>query len=262
MTPLAMRPSRVLRKLRAGEIAYSVKLNLADARAAEIAGQCGVDAVWLDLEHVPNSIHDVEAQIRAAKIYDCDAIVRVERGSYSDLIRPFEMDAAAIMVPHVMSAADAKEVAWRTRFHPIGRRPLDGGNADGAYCGIAVKDYIEQANRERMVIVQIEDPEAMEEVEGIASVAGIDMIFFGPGDYSHALGDAGNLNHPLVQEGYRRVAEAALKHGKFAGTVGPAAMLQSFVDMGYRYFNPAADVTALRQSFLEAGATAAGLRLN
>lgn len=259
MTSLSMRPSRLLRKLRAGQIAHSVKLNLTDGRAAEIAGQCGADAVWLDLEHVPNSIHHVEDQIRAAKIYDCDALVRVERGSYSDLIRPLEMDAAAIMVPHVMSAADAQEIAWRTRFHPIGRRPLDGGNADGAYCGIPTAEYIAQANRERMVIVQIEDPEAMEEVEGISAVEGIDMIFFGPGDYSHAIGDPGNLSHPEVQAGYKRVAEVALKHGKFAGTVGPAAMLPSFVAMGYRYFNTGADVTALRQGFLDAVKLAEGL---
>ncbi len=260
MTTPTMRPSRLLRKLRAGQIAHSVKLNLTDGRAAEIAGQCGADAVWLDLEHVPNSMHHVEEQIRAAKIYDCDALVRVERGSYSDLIRPLEMDAAAIMVPHVMSAADAKEIAWRTRFHPIGRRPLDGGNADGAYCGIPVKDYIVQANRERMVIVQVEDPEAMGELEGISAVEGIDMIFFGPGDFSHAIGDPGNLNHPEVQAGYKRVAEVALKHGKFAGTVGPAAMLPSFVEMGYRYFNTGADVTALRQSFTDAVALAEGLK--
>lgn len=259
MTNPHMRPSRLLRKLRAGQIAHSLKLNLTDGRAAEIAGQCGADAVWLDLEHVPNSIHHVEEQIRAAKIYDCDAIVRVERGSYSDLIRPFEMDATAIMVPHVMSAEDARDIAWRTRFHPIGRRPLDGGNADGAYCAIPVAEYIAQANRERMVIVQIEDPEAMEELEGISAVEGIDMIFFGPGDYSHAIGDPGNLNHPEVQAGYRRVAEVALKHGKFAGTVGPAAMLPDFVAMGYRFFNTGADVTALRQGFLSAVALAEGL---
>ena len=258
---LKMRPSRLLRKLRAGQIAHSVKLNFADPRSAEIAARCGTDAVWLDLEHVPNTLHDVENQIRAAKIYDCDAIVRVERGSYSDLIRPLEMDATAIMVPHVMGAEDAKEIAWRTRFHPIGRRPLDGGNADGAYCGIPMADYIEQANRERMVIVQIEDPEAMSELDGIASVEGIDMIFFGPGDFSHAIGDPGNLDHPEVQAAYKRVAEVALKHGKFAGTVGPAAKLQSFVDMGYRYFNTGADVTAVAASFKEAVALADGLKL-
>ncbi len=256
---LKMRPSRLLRKLRAGQIAHSVKLNFTDPRAAEIAGQCGADAVWLDLEHVPNTLHDVENQIRAAKIYDCDSIVRVERGSYSDLIRPLEMDATALMVPHVMSEADAKEIAWRTRFHPIGRRPLDGGNADGAYCGIPTLEYLEQANRERMIIVQIEDPEAMDELEGISAVEGIDMIFFGPGDFSHAIGDPGNLNHPEVQAAYKRVAEVALKHGKFAGTVGPAAMLPSFVEMGYRYFNTGADVTAVAASFKDAVALAENL---
>ena len=69
------------------------------------------------------------------------------------------------------------------------------------------------------------------------------------------------LDARLVRMIKASVFEAALKHGKFAGTVGPGAMLQSFVDMGYRYFNPAADVTALRQSFLDAGAIAAALTL-
>ncbi len=68
---------------------------------------------------------------RAAKVFDVDAIVRVPRGSYSDMIRPLELDAAGIMVPHVMSAEDARQVVRWTRFAPVGLRPLDGGNADG-----------------------------------------------------------------------------------------------------------------------------------
>ena len=133
---MQMRPSRVLKKLRAGKVASCVKLNLADPRAAEIAAMCGVDCVWLDQEHVPNDSRDIENQVRAAKVHDVDAVVRVPRGSYSDLVHPLEMDATGIMVPHVMSLDDARRVVWQTRFHPVGRRPLDGGNADGAYCMI------------------------------------------------------------------------------------------------------------------------------
>lgn len=245
----SMRPSKVLAKLRNGEVANSIKINLADPRAVEIAGICGADSVWLDVEHCTNSITDIENQVRAAKAYGIDSIVRVERGSYSDLIRPLELDATGIMAPHVMSGEDAKDIAWRTRFHPIGRRPMDGGNSDGAYCTIPTVDYIEQANRERMVIVQIEDPEAMAEVDAIAQVDGIDMILFGPGDYSHAIGAPGQGDHPEVIKGYERVAEAALAHGKFAGTVSPIDGLKWRYDLGYRFIACGADVLAMTENF-------------
>lgn len=249
MREVAMRPSRVLAKLRAGEIANCVKLNLSDPRAAEIAALSGIDCVWLDAEHVPNSIEQIENQVRAVKIHGADTIVRVERGSYSDLVRPLEMDATGIMVPHTMGAEDARKIAWHTRFHPIGRRPMDGGNADAMYCSLSATDYVEQANRERMVIVQIEDPEAMEEVEAMAQVDGVDMLFFGPGDYSHALGVVGQLGHPKVQEGYVRVAEACRKHGKFAGTVTSLDRIPVLIEMGYRFLSCGADVLALRDYF-------------
>lgn len=249
MNPLKMRPSKVLKKLRAGKIVNSIKLNLADARAAEIAALCGADSVWLDLEHVPNTLQDIENQVRAAKMHDCDALVRVKRGSYSDLICPLEMDATGIMVPHVMSAKEAQEIAWRTRFQPIGRRPMDGGNADGAYCGIPVKDYMEQANSERFVILQIEDPEALDELDGMAQVDGIDMLFFGPGDFSHAIGVAGQIDHPEVQAAYKQVADACKRHGKFAGAAAPWTQLEKYVAMGFQFIGSGADVLALTAGF-------------
>ena len=247
--PMQMRPSRVLEKMRSGGVATCCKLNLADPRVAEIAALCGFDAVWLDTEHVPNTLSDIENQVRAAGVHNVDAIVRVKRGSYSDLIYPLEMDAAGVMVPHVMSAQDARQVAWFTRFAPIGRRPVDGGNADGAYCMIPVIEYMKQANERRMVIIQIEDPEPMAELEAIAAVEGLDMLLFGPNDFSHGLGVPGQLDHPKVAEALERIARAARAHGKFAGTVGTAGDFQQLVDMGYQFLNLAADVTSLTESF-------------
>lgn len=246
---MQMRPSRVLRKMRAGGVACSVKLNLADARAAEIAALCGVDCVWLCREHVTNDLRDIENQIRAAKAYDVDAVVRVPRGSYSDLIHPLEMDAAGIMVPHVMSLDDARRVVWQTRFHPIGRRPLDGGNADGAYCLIPTAEYMEQANRERFVIVQVEDPEVLPDLGQIAQLDGIDMIFFGPGDFSQGIGDPANFDNPKIAETRRLVAETARRHGKFAGTVASLDTLQATIALGYQFVNVGADVVTLAQTF-------------
>ncbi len=242
-----MRPSRVLAKLRSGQVATAFKLNLADARAAEIAAMAGFDCLWLDMEHVPNDLAVIEKGIWAAKAHACDVLVRVSRGSYSDYIRPLELDAAGIIVPHVMSLEDAENVVRMTRFHPLGRRPVDGGNADGGYCSIEFVEYLKQANEQRLVIVQIEDPEPLAELSAIAALPGIDMLFFGPGDFSHGIGAPGAWDDPRLVEARRQVAEAALTHGKFAGTVASPDNLDELIALGYRFLSMGADVIGLAE---------------
>jgi len=244
-----IRPSRVLKKIRDGGVASCTKLNLADPRAAEIAAMSGFVCVWTDMEHVPNSIHDVENQVRAAKMHGVDTLVRVRRGSYSDLILPLEMDAAGIMVPHLMGLEDAKQIVRHTKFQPIGRRPLDGGNADGAYCRVPIEQYVKQCNQERFVIVQIEDPEPLAELEQIAALPGIDMLFFGPGDFTHSLGIVGQFGDPRIEQTRQRIAKVAKEHGKFAGTVTGPADIGRLAEMGYQFLSVGADVVALSDYF-------------
>ena len=246
---MEMRRSKVLDKLGAGEVVSCIKLNLFDSRTIEIAALSGFDCVWSDMEHVPNDFLAVEKQILAAKAYNTDILVRVSRGSYSDLVKPLEMDASGIMIPHVMDLADAKNIVRMTRFHPIGRRPIDGGNADGAFCGIDICEYIKQANERRFVIIQIEDPEPLDELEEIAGLNGIDMLFFGPGDFSHGIGAPGQWNNPELLNARKKVAEVAVRHGKFAGTVGSLDNLQELISFGYRFVSIGADVVALAQYF-------------
>jgi 4-hydroxy-2-oxoheptanedioate aldolase len=244
-----MRRSRVLEKLRSGSAVSCIKLNLDNARVAELAAMSGADCLWLDLEHVASDWAVLEAQIYAAKAYDVDVMVRVARGSYSDYLRPLELDAAGIMIPHIMSLADAQSVIRMTRFHPVGRRPLDGGNADGAYAQVGLKDYIRQANEDRFIVFQIEDPEPMAELEAIAALPGFDMLFFGPGDFSHGLGAPGETTHPGLIEARKKIAEVALAQGKFAGTTGPVGSVPEFLALGYRFLGIGADVLGLAPYF-------------
>lgn len=253
-----MRRSRVLEKLRAGEVVSCIKLNLADARVAEIAARASFDCIWMDLEHVGNDLSAIERGIWAAKAHDVDTLVRVSRGSYSDYIRPLELDAAGIMVPHLMGLDDARRVVRNTRFHPIGLRPVDGGNADGAYGAIPFEEYLRTANEQRFVVVQIEDPEPLDELDAIAALPGIDMLFFGPGDFSQAIGFPGQFDHPRIIEAREAVARAAAKHGKFAGTVGSPESLESLIDIGYRFVSVGADVIALSDYFNERAAAFTG----
>jgi len=244
-----LKPSKVLAKLRAGETAFATKMNLADPRAAEIAAFSGFDCIWTCQEHIGNDYAVIQNQILAAKAWGCDTVCRVPKGSYSDYVKPLELDATGIMVPHLMSAAEAKNIVKMTRFHPVGRRPLDGGNADGLYCQVPQADYLEHSNKEKFIILQIEDPEPLDELDEIASVSGYDMLFFGPGDFSHSIGDPGNFANPQVLEARKRVADTARKYGKFAGTVGSLANVKELIEMGYNFINIGADVIFLAEGY-------------
>lgn len=241
-----MRRSRVLNKLRAGDTASCFKVNLKDAQVSEIAAIAGFDCVWVDLEHIGQDWSVIASHVWATKSHDTDLMVRVPRGAYSDYVKPLEMDATGILVPHVMGVEDARKVIHMTRFHPIGRRPIDGGNADGAYTALDFNAYLESANRERFVVLQIEDPEPLDELEEIAQLEGFDMLFFGPGDFSQGIGAPGQWNHPLLIETRRRVAEVANRYGKYAATVGTSANLGELVDMGYHFVSVGADVVGLK----------------
>lgn len=242
---MRLRRCKVLEKMRAGGAAACYKVNFDGARAVGVVAMSGFDCVWTDMEHTPNSLDLVERQVLCAKSYGIDIIVRVKRGAYSDLIHPLEMDASGIMVPHVMSAKDAREVVRMTKFSPLGRRAADGGNADGAFCLADFKEYMRFANENRMVIIQIEDPEPMEELDEICAIEGVDMVFFGPGDYSCGIGVPGEIRHPEVDKARIRVAEAARKSGKLSGTTGSPETFHEYCRMGYNFVNIGSDVRGI-----------------
>ncbi|MGV8090495.1 MAG: HpcH/HpaI aldolase/citrate lyase family protein [Mangrovibacterium sp.] len=246
---MKMRESRVLKKLRAGETVSCFKLNLCDGQVAELAAMAGFDCLWIDREHLAQDWSVVTAQNWAAKAYDADVMVRVPRGSYSDYIKPLELDATGILVPHIMNLEDAKKVVYMTRFHPLGRRPIDGGNADGAYTNLDFGEYLKQANDQRFVVLQIEDPEPLDDLEAIAALEGYDMLFFGPGDFSQGIGAPGQWDHPLLIETRKRVAKAARKYGKFAATTGSVRNAGELISMGYQFISIGADVIGLSNYF-------------
>ena len=244
-----LRKSRVIRKIKEGKTVFSFKLNICDPRVAEIAAMSGIDCIWIDMEHVPTDYVELENIIRAAKIYDCDVLTRVAKGSYNDFIRPLEADSTGIMVPHLMSYEEAKRIVYFTKFHPVGRRPIDGGNADGSYCMVDTADYISEANSERFVVVQIEDPEPMAELEEICALPGIDMIFFGPADFSQGIGDPTHIFNDKTLEARRLVAKNARKYGKMAGTVGGVGNYKALIEEGFNFINLGSDVGGLGQYF-------------
>jgi len=247
---MILRKSRLLRELREGKNPTCQKINLRDPRVIELCGLTGTSSVWLDNEHVGDDWLNLENQIRAAKLYDVDTIVRVEKGSYSDYVKPFECDATAIMVPHVTTADEARKIVELTRFQPLGRRAWDGGNVDGQYCLVPAADYLAHSNTERLLIFQIESPEALANVEEIAAVPGFEILLFGPGDFSHLSGKAGQAGAPEVVAARKRVAAAARANGKYLMSPSPGmASREDLEAEGFRIFNVGADVIGLGNYF-------------
>ena len=244
-----MRASRVREKLKADKPVLVTKANITDPILADMIGLLGFDCLWVCQEHVPIDGDRLAHLIRTASMNDMDIMVRTDKGAYSDFIHPLELGAAGLMVPHCMSVAEARHTVAMTRFHPVGRRPLDSGNADGHYCMIPMADYLQQANDKTFLVVQIEDPEAVECVEEIAAIPGIDALFVGPADLSHGMGVPGNTKHPSVVKAIERVAAACKKHGRAWGLPVSAESAPEYMQMGARFLASGADVLGLHVYF-------------
>lgn len=248
MKPLT-HSSRIRLENAEGRIASCLKLNIPDPLVIELAGLAGASSVWLCQEHVPSDWRTMENCIRAAKLHGMDAIIRVSKGSYSDYLKPFEADAAGIMVPHVTSADEARRIVDMCRSLPLGHRAMDGGNIDGSFCQLPILDYIEYVNHEKFIILQIESPEGLEAVEEIASVPGFDMLLLGPGDFSCRIGKPGQIDLPEIHAARTRVEDAARANGKKCFSVVARGTAEELFERGYAVTQVGGDVVALGTSF-------------
>ena len=244
-----MRKSRVLEKLRKNEPVFCTKTNIGSPWVIDTIGTGGYDCVWICLEHCPTGYDALENCIRAAKVYDMDIMVRVDKAGYPSIIKPLELDAAGIMYPHCMDAREAAEIVKTAKFHPIGRRPIDAGNLDCPFCEMPLKEYTAEANANRFLMVQIEDPEAVEHIDVITATEGIDVMFLGPADLSHGYGIPGETGDSRITGAIEKLAKACKKHGKPWGLPVTPATIRKYYDMGARFFPFGADVLALCEYF-------------
>ena len=256
-----MHKSVVLERLRRNEAVWCAKTNLTDPNVVEIMGYVGIHCVWLCMEHGPIDLESVHNQVRTAKLGRMDSLVRVPKGCYSDYIRPLEMDATGIMVPHCMSGEEARAIVQAVRFQPVGRRALDSGNSDGPFCMRPMADYVAFANEQRFLIVQVEDREAVDCMEDIVATDGIDVFFFGPGDLSHSYGVPGQMRHPLVLEATEKLAALCAKYNRCWGLPCGPADAPEWIAKGARFLAAGSDVTMLTAGFaqMRQGYEAAGL---
>ncbi len=215
-----MTKSRLRSKLRAGSFVRVVGINrVTEPWFAEVAGKLGFDVIWFDMEHRAHGYEMVDRMSVACRATGVDLMVRIRKTGYTSAMRALEFGANGIMVPHCCSAQEAQQWVNWSRFPPQGKRGFDGAGADGDYALTDPLEYLKERNHETFLALQIEDPEAVDCVEQIAAVDGVDLLFVGPADLSISYGVPMQRQHPLVQRALDRVANAAEKAGKWWGTV-------------------------------------------
>lgn len=179
------------------------------------------DGFWIDVEHGGFTTRELELAAGVGRGYGLECFVRVPPTDYALVTRCLESGAAGVMAAQIHSAAQAEEFVRWAKFHPRGSRGLNPLGHDGRFGTTPLGAFTAQANAATFVAIQIETAGAVEEVDQIAAIDGVDLVFVGPSDLSQSLGVVGELTHPRCLEALDRVAEACRRHGKQWGAVTP-----------------------------------------
>ena len=247
-----MRTSKIKAKLKRGEPVLLTTLHLTDPSLFELTSVMGFDGIWMDMEHHGYGVETATTLIRAARVGTADVMVRPAKGEFMRLGRMLEAGAQGIMYPRCDGADEARQVVTWSKFAPLGRRGFDGGNPDMPYCTMPVDGYVRQANEQTFVVIQIEDEGALGNAQAIAEVEGVDVLFFGPADFTVLGGFPGQFDHPRVLEATRTIADAARRAGKHWGMpCGTAERAKELIDMGARFLCHGADIIFIKSGLEE-----------
>lgn len=193
---------------------------LLSPKLIEIVGEHGgFDALWLDAEHAGLGMKDIELATMAARVYGMDHFVRMPANDYASVMRVLEAGAGGVMVSMVRSPEEAEQAVRWSKFYPRGERGLNGGNRDGRFGLMPIPEYVEKANDETFVGIQIETRSAIDAVSEIAAIPDVDLLFVGPADISQVLGVPGDFENPQCLETIERIARACSIAGKPWGIV-------------------------------------------
>jgi len=177
----------------------------------------GYQAIWIDEEHAGLTLNQIETLAMACRSVGLDSYVRVAPTDYAAIMRPMEAGVGGIMAAQVRGVAEAEQIVRWAKFPPLGQRGANASNFEGGYGTKPLVDHIGDCNDQRWLSLQIETNEALDHVEQIAAIPGVDNLFVGPADLSVALGVPGDFMHPKCREALTRVSQATLSQGKTWG---------------------------------------------
>ncbi len=186
----------------------------------EVAGMFGdLDGVWIDQEHSGLPNQELELLLLACRASGLDAFARVAPTDYATVMRPMEGGASGVMMAQVRRVAEVEQAVRWMKYNPVGERGMFLGNYEADFGSKSAAEHVADSNRDRWTVIQIETAEAVDCVEGIASVEGVDCLFVGPSDLSNNLGKPGNPMDSHVLNAIERIASAAKANGKSWGVL-------------------------------------------
>ena len=233
--------------LAAGKLQIGLWSSLCSNIAAEIIGDSGFDWILLDTEHSPNEIPDLVGQLQAMQASKTTPIIRP---AWNDAVlakRALDIGAQSLLFPYVQNAEEARRAVASTRYPPQGIRGVSVAARASRYG--RTPGYLTKANDEICVLVQVETRSALNEIEAIAAVEGVDGVFIGPSDLAASLGHVGNPQHPDVQAAIKDAVTRLKKVGKPAGMLtGNEEEARRYIDWGYLFVAVGADVGLLAKN--------------
>lgn len=231
-----MKTNQMKAKIAAGQVAFGVSIMIPCPQLVEMVGRLGFDWVLIDCEHGTLSVESVELLAMAAECAGLTPIVRPWANTPDAILRVMDRGAMGVQVPHVNTAADAVRAVQAVKYHPLGTRGLAAGTRPAHYgLGLSPAEYVAWVNRETLVCVQLEEVEALHNLETILRVEGIDVFFVGPSDLGQSMGYPGQSGVPEVQQAIERTFATIVAAGRVPGSTGSAQATRSLLQQGCRY---------------------------
>lgn len=248
-----MRENRVKRALQRGERSLGTMVfEFPTTGIGRIIAAAGAEFVIYDMEHTGWSIETIRGLMATSRAADLVPMVRVPATEYHLLARPLDVGAMGLMVPMVETAAQAKLIVASAKYPPVGRRGAAFGVAHDDYSGGDIMEKMRFANNEVLLIAQIETARGLENVDQIAAVDGIDVVWIGHFDLTNSLGIPGQFAHQTFLDAVDKVLAAAETHGKTAGIMcGDVATGQAQLAQGFRALAYSGDLWLYQQALRE-----------
>jgi 4-hydroxy-2-oxoheptanedioate aldolase len=229
------------------ELLIGLWSSLCSPLVAEIVAHAGFDWLLLDTEHAPNELPELLGQLQAVTGGTAAPVVRAAWNDAVLIKRILDLGATSILLPYVQSADEARRAVASVRYPPRGVRGVAASSRASRYG--RTQDYLQQADEQICLLVQIETGAALEQLEAISGVEGVDGVFIGPADLSASLGHLGDLHHPKIQGVLREAARRLAQLGKPAGILGVSEDdARRYIDWGYSFVAVGIDTTLLVRS--------------
>ncbi|EPE94034.1 HpcH/HpaI aldolase family protein [Rhizobium grahamii] len=218
--------------------------------AVEVMAQSQPDFICIDWEHAQIGRERIEDLVRAADVHSVTAMVRVPGHAPEAIAAVLDAGAGGVLVPRVSTAEQARAAVSATRYPPIGSRGVGPGRAAGY--GYRIPDYLAKANETLVLAIQVETAEGLANIEDIAAVEGVDLIFIGPGDLSVSIDAMGPAGKDKLDRAITTITSAALHAGRAVGIFRPSpADVGRWRRAGISFFALASDTMFLGAAVLD-----------